>query len=274
MTAGLTLAGLTIGYRGRRPVTIASDLTAEAQVGRLTTLIGPNGAGKSTLLRTVCGLERPLSGSALLADGTDVTRMRPARLARRIATVGTQIVDPGRLTAREVVELGRTPYLGATGRLGAHDRLRVDWALEAVRAAALADRPFHDLSDGEAQRVLAARALAQDPELLVLDEPTSHLDAPSRVEFLDLLSTLAREQHLTVLVSSHELELAMRLSDAIWLLAPGGVMHTGTPLDVASSGAVSAAFDRGRLRFDPERFVFEVKDGSSQRPAVEPPPAG
>ncbi|EGD55491.1 ABC transporter ATP-binding protein [Gordonia neofelifaecis] len=259
MTAGLTLDELTIGYRGRRPTTIASGLHAVAQVGRLTTLIGPNGAGKSTLLRTVCGLQKPLSGAVRLADCSDTTRMRPARLARRIATVGTQIIDPGRLTAREVAELGRTPYLGATGRLSADDRARADWALEAVRAQSLADRPFHDLSDGEAQRVLAARALTQEPELLVLDEPTSHLDAPSRVEFLDLLSTLARENALTVLVSSHELELAMRLSDAIWLLSPDGALTTGSPLEVAASGAVSAAFDRGRLRFDPERFVFDVQ---------------
>lgn len=257
--AGLTLDRLTIGYRHRRATTtVAADLHAVANRGALTSLIGPNGAGKSTLLRTICGLQKPFAGSVLLADGTDTTRMRPASIARRIATVGTQVIDPGRLTVREVAELGRTPYLGATGRLSAHDRARADWALTAVNAQVLADRQFHDLSDGEGQRVLAARALAQDPELLVLDEPTSHLDAPSRVEFLDLLTTLAREHDITVLVSSHELELAMRLSDALWLLSPDGTLESGTPHQVAASGGVSAAFDRGRLHFDPDRFVFEV----------------
>ncbi|MGB3302994.1 MAG: ABC transporter ATP-binding protein [Gordonia sp. (in: high G+C Gram-positive bacteria)] len=258
--AGLTLDSLTIGYRHRRTrTTVAADLNAVAHRGALTTLIGPNGAGKSTLLRTICGLQKPFSGAVLLADGTDTTRMRPARIARRIATVGTQVIDPGRLTAREVAELGRTPYVGVTGRLSEHDRARADWALSAVRAQSLADRAFHDLSDGEGQRVLAARALAQDPELLVLDEPTSHLDAPSRVEFLDLVTTLARDHDITVLVSSHELELAMRLSDSLWLLAPDGTLHSGTPSEVAESGAVATAFDRGRLRFDAARFVFDVE---------------
>ena len=266
MTAGLTLESLTIGYRRRRRTTaIAAELSATAETGRLTTLIGPNGAGKSTLLRTICGLHKPLAGAVRLADGSDTAAMGATALARRIATVGTQIIDPGRLTVREVAELGRTPYLGTTARLSATDRERADWALAVVDAQHLADRSFQDLSDGEAQRVLAARALTQDPELLVLDEPTSHLDAPSRVEFLDLLSTLAREHQLTVLVSSHELELAMRLSDVVWLLGPDGVLHTGPPAALASSGAVSAAFDRGRLRFDPDRMVFDVVEPGTER---------
>jgi iron complex transport system ATP-binding protein len=258
---GLELQKLTVGYRGRRGRTVASNLSAVAATGRLTSLIGPNGAGKSTLLRTVCGLQPPLAGSAVLADGTDVTTLKAAGLARRIAVVTTDTVDPGRLTAREVASLGRTPYLSPTGRLSAADRRVTDRALDAVRATDLADRPFHDLSDGERQRVLAARALAQEPELLVLDEPTSHLDAPSRVEFLDLLATLAREQGIAVLMSSHELELVMRLSDEVWLLRGDGTMTTGTPAALAADGSVSAAFDRGRLRFDADQLTFVI-DGS------------
>ncbi|GEE01332.1 hypothetical protein nbrc107696_17780 [Gordonia spumicola] len=255
---GLELHRLTVGYRGRRGRTVASDLSAVAETGRLTSLIGPNGAGKSTLLRTVCGLQPPLSGTATLADGTDVSSMKAAELARRVAVVTTDTVEPGRLTAREVAALGRTPYLSPTGRLSDVDRRRTDDALAAVRAKHLADRQFHDLSDGERQRVLAARALAQEPELLVLDEPTSHLDAPSRVEFLDLLATLAREQGIAVLMSSHELELVMRLSDEVWLLRTDGTMITGTPGELADDGSVSAAFDRGRLRFDADRLAFVI----------------
>lgn len=255
---GLELRDLTVGYRGRRGRTVASNLTATAPAGRLTSLIGSNGAGKSTLLRTVCGLQPPLSGTAALADGTEITTLPASALARRVAVVTTDTVDPGRLTAHEVAALGRTPYLSPTGRLSDHDRARTDEALEAVRARHLADRPFHDLSDGERQRVLAARALAQEPELLVLDEPTSHLDAPSRVEFLDLLAALAREQSIAVLMSSHELELVMRLSDEVWLLSGDGTMAAGSPATLATDGAVSDAFDRGRLRFDSDRFAFVI----------------
>ncbi|WP_143965810.1 ABC transporter ATP-binding protein [Gordonia zhaorongruii] len=256
--SGLELRDLTVGYTGRRGRTVAAGLTASADTGRLTALIGPNGAGKSTLLRTVCGLQKPLAGSAHLADGTVIGSLRAAELARRIAVVTTDPVDPGRLTAHAVVALGRTPYLSPTGRLSAADRARTADSLSAVRASHLAGRQFHDLSDGERQRVLAARALAQEPELLVLDEPTSHLDAPSRVEFLDLLQSLAREQNIAVLMSSHDLELVMRLSDEVWLLQADGRMRTGTPARLAESGAVSDAFDRGRLRFDPATFVFGI----------------
>lgn len=263
---GLVLRDLTIGYRGRRGRTVASDLCATAATGRLTSLIGPNGAGKSTLLRTVCGLQPPMSGAAVLADGTEISSLPAATLARRIAVVTTDTVDPGRLTAQEVAALGRTPYLSPTGRMSIADRARTGDALDAVRASHLADRPFHDLSDGERQRVLAARALAQEPELLVLDEPTSHLDAPSRVEFLDLLSSLAREQSIAVLMSSHELELVMRLSDEVWLLHGDGTMDTGSPSALADDGSVSAAFDRGRLRFDSDQLAFVIDD--------QIPPAG
>ena len=255
---GLELSGLTIGYRGRHGRTVAAGLTATAETGRLTALIGPNGAGKSTLLRTVCGLQPPLGGEVRLADGTAIDSLRASELARRIAVVTTDAVDPGRLSAYDVAALGRTPYLSPTGRLSTADRDRTMNALDAVRATHLAHRPFHDLSDGERQRVLAGRALAQEPELLVLDEPTSHLDAPSRVEFLDLLQTLARDQDIAVLMSSHELELVMRLSDQVWLMTADGTMPTGTPSELAASGAVSTAFDRGRLRFDPESFVFRI----------------
>ncbi|WOC12734.1 ABC transporter ATP-binding protein [Gordonia sp. MP11Mi] len=257
---GLELHDLTVGYRGRRGRTVAANLSATAATGQLTALIGPNGAGKSTLLRTVCGLQPPLSGRAVLADGTEITSLRASALARRVAVVTTDAVDPGRLTAYDVAALGRTPYLSPSGRLADRDRRRTGEALDAVRASHLADRPFHNLSDGERQRVLAARALAQEPELLVLDEPTSHLDAPSRVEFLDLLASLAREQSIAVLMSSHELELVMRLSDEVWLLRGDGTMATGSPAALAADGVVSGAFDRGRLRFDSDQFAFVIDD--------------
>ncbi|ALG83593.1 ABC transporter ATP-binding protein [Gordonia phthalatica] len=257
---GLILSDVEIGYRGRHGATVASGITAQARPGELTALIGPNGAGKSTLLRTICGLQPSLGGRVELSDGTSVERLGRTALARRVAVVTTDSVDPGRLSAREVVGLGRTPYLAMTGKMSAADHRIVEESIDAVAGQSLAARPFIDLSDGEKQRILAARALAQEPELLVLDEPTSHLDAPSRVEFCDLLRTLAREQQITVLLSSHELELMMRVADHLWLLGPDGTMAAGSPRELADRGDIGATFDRGRLTFDPDHFVFNIAE--------------
>lgn len=253
----VALESLTVGYRGRA---VATGLTATARSGELTALVGPNGAGKSTLLRTLCGLQRPLDGRAVLHDGTQVHSVRPAALARRISVVLTERPDPGLLTAFEVVMLGRTPHLGRLGVTSDEDVSRVVESLAAVSATELSQRRFDQLSDGERQRVLVARALAQEPELLVLDEPTAHLDAPSRVEFLDLLRQLARSQHIAVLLSSHDLELAMRVANQMWLLERGGRFSAGSPTELAVAGAIGKAFNRGRLRFDVAEFAFHIDE--------------
>ncbi|WP_029760144.1 ABC transporter ATP-binding protein [Gordonia hirsuta] len=262
----MQLVDVAIGYPGRRrspALVLAENLGATARPGRLTTLLGPNGSGKSTLLRTICGLQPPLSGRVMI-DGVDGTEITPAQLAKSVAVVLTERVDAGFLSVREIVSLGRTPHLGVSARMTAADYAVVDWALEVTGTTALADRLGGELSDGQRQRVMTARALAQQPRLLVLDEPTSFLDVPSRVELLDLLSRLAREQDLAVLVSTHELELALRLADDVWLL-PGpagpeqpGSLIVGAPGQVASE--IGAAFDRGRLRFDPQTLQFTVAD--------------
>lgn len=263
-TSGLTLHDLTIGYRARRgPATVVADgLTATAAVGQLTALVGPNGSGKSTLLRTVSGLQPALAGTVSI-DGRDLATTHRADLARTVAVVLTERVDAGFLNVRSLVALGRTPHLGVAARLGRTDNEVVDWALEVTGAAAFARRLAGELSDGQRQRVMIARALAQQPRLLLLDEPTSFLDLPSRVELLDLLARLAREQELAVLVSTHELELAMRLADTLWLL-PGsaddspGVLHAGPPRSLVAE--IATAFDRGRVRFDADSLRFVLID--------------
>lgn len=258
------LNDLGIGYRGR---TVAAGLSAVAQSGELTALIGPNGAGKSTLLRTVCGLQKPLAGGVSLSDGVSVHTLKNSVLARRVAVVLTNRPDPGLLTAAEVVALGRTPHLGRFGAKTPKDAAHVQHALRSVGGTELARRRFGQLSDGERQRVLVARALAQEPDLLILDEPTAHLDAPSRVEFLDMLRQLARRERLAVLLSSHDLELVMRVADQVWLLERGGRFTVGSPHDVAHSGAIATAFDRGRLRFDPVSCAFAVVEDATDQSA-------
>lgn len=267
---GLRIDGLAVGYRsrGRRTCTILSGLHGHAARGEITALLGPNGSGKSTLLRTLAGLLVALEGTATL-DGTDLTtlgstrldptRLDPTQRARRIAVVLTDRPDAGLLTARELASLGRHPYTRADGRLTARDHAVVDAALRDVGAAEFADRLVRELSDGQRQRVLIARALAQQPDALLLDEPSAFLDASGRVALFGLLARLCRRQQLTVLLSTHDLELALRLADRLWLLMPGGRLRTGTPEELSLDGSLSATFDSDQLSFDAGAGTFTLR---------------
>jgi iron complex transport system ATP-binding protein len=247
----LVTRSLTVGHR-RRPLLRDLDLTATG----FTALLGPNGAGKSTLLHTVAGLLPPLAGRVEL-EGLDLTRLDPRARARRVAVVLTERVDTGLLTAGELVALGRHPHTGARGVLGPDDRAAVAAALAAVRAERFADRRAAHLSDGERQRVLVARALAQEPDLLLLDEPTAFLDAPSRVAVTGLLARIARERGIVVLASTHDVEPALRSADRVWLVGRDGGVVQGGPEEVGD--AVGAAFDSDELAFDPGSGTFVVR---------------
>jgi iron complex transport system ATP-binding protein len=252
----LVLRSLTVGHRRGPDVLRGVDLRAAP--GELTALLGPNGAGKSTLLRTVAGLLPPVHGDVSLG-GADLARLTPEARARRVAVVLTERVDAGLLTARELVALGRHPHTGARGTLRAADHAAVDDALAAVRATPFAERRVGRLSDGERQRVLVARALAQAPDLLLLDEPTAFLDAPSRVGVTGLLRRLARDRGIVVVVSTHDVELALRVADRVWLLDRTGGVRSGPPADLVADGAVGAAFDSDELRFDAVGGTFVMR---------------
>ncbi|MET0187925.1 MAG: ABC transporter ATP-binding protein [Pseudonocardia sediminis] len=257
----LVLDDLTVGHRrGRRTRPVLDGLSARAGRGELTVLIGPNGSGKSTLLRTLAGLLPPLGGAALL-DGADLLGLAPAQRARQVGVVLTDRPDGGLLTGRDVVALGRHPHTGATGVLRPEDHACVEEAIDAVGAAALAGRRLQELSDGERQRLLVARALAQRPSLLLLDEPSAFLDVSARVALLGLLRRLSREQDLCVLLSTHDLELALRLADRAWLLDGDGGFVADAPDVLAAGGAIGRAFDTEELAFDPGAGVFTLREG-------------
>ncbi|MGH9202023.1 MAG: ABC transporter ATP-binding protein, partial [Vicinamibacterales bacterium] len=177
-------------------------------------------------------------------------------LARRVGVVLTERVLIDALPARRIVELGRYAHAGWWGRVTDDDRCVVQWALDAVGATHLASRDFNQLSDGERQRVMIARALAQEPSLLVLDEPTAFLDVTSRVEVWGLLRNLAKERRLAILVSTHDLELALRMASVVWLIMPDRRIAVDTPEDIIAAGAVGAAFGTRNIRFDPTERTF------------------
>ncbi len=254
----LTAADLVVGYAAQkvsRPV--AGPLQLSLWPGELVCLLGPNGAGKSTLLRTLAGLQPPLSGQLGVAGQSLAGLSAPAR-ARQLSIVLTDRLDVGNLTVRELVRLGRYPHTGWLGGLTAHDEAQVQAALHATGTAAFAARPVGELSDGERQKVLLARALAQDTPVVLLDEPTAHLDLPNRVALMRLLHHLARQTGKAILLSTHELDLALQAADRVWLLPAGGALHAGTPEDLVLSGAFAAAFVHEGLAFDAATGTFAL----------------
>ena len=213
----ITLKNLVVGYPdGRHTRQLNHAANEEAHDGMLTCLIGANGAGKSTLLRTIAGFQLPLEGTVLLG-GDDVRALSPRQRAERMAVVLTDRPDVMCTTVWEMVATGRAPFTGFWGRLSSKDRNIVTRSLRLVGIEWMADRTVASLSDGERQKVMIAKALAQQTPVILLDEPTAFLDYPSRVEVMQLLLNIAHEEHKTVLLSTHDLDLALQTADRIWL---------------------------------------------------------
>lgn len=210
MTA-ITTNRLTVGYRGHR---VVEDISLSLPCGRLVCLLGPNGAGKSTLLRTLCGFQPPIAGTVTIS-GSDITTMSAAEVARLVSVVLTDRPLTPSLTAAEMVGMGRAPYTGFWGRLSDDDHRLVSEAMQTVGIAPLATRRMGRLSDGERQKVMIAKALAQHTPVIVLDEPTAFLDYPSKVAVMKTLARLAHDEGKTILMSTHDLELAAQLGDEL-----------------------------------------------------------
>jgi iron complex transport system ATP-binding protein len=255
----LQTSGLQAGYRSgsQKTVTIGGPLDLEIRAGQLVCLLGPNGAGKSTLLRTLAGLQPPLEGSVEIG-GIGAGRLTPNQRAKKVSLVLTDRVAGNNLTVYSIIALGRYPYSGWLGNLSQDDQAAIQWAIDATGIGALIHREAHTLSDGENQKVMLARALAQDTPILMLDEPTAHLDLPSRIQLMQLLHRLAGQTRKGILLSTHELDLALQVADEVWLLQSGGQLHRGAPEDLVLNGVFEAAFVKEGIVFDKAAGTFTI----------------
>ena len=245
----LTAAPLHVGYGSR---VVISDVEIRAMRGQVICLLGPNGAGKSTILRTLAGLLAPVEG-AVEVEGTDLRHMSKKELARKMSLVLTDAVSPSLMTVYQLLSLGRTPYTNFLGKLSAEDKAVIEESLAVVGASALRHRYYGELSDGEKQKVMIARALVQEPELIILDEPTSHLDIKHKVEVIRVLQKLSNERHITCILSLHDIDLALKGCQTVLLVHDGHVVAQGTPEDVVRDGMIAQLYDMTDARFN-ERF--------------------
>ena len=261
--------GLAIGYnRGmRQEKRLYEGLRFTLRRGALTCLVGPNGAGKSTLLRTLCGLQPPLSGRLSL-EGRPLSGYSRAELSRTIGLGLTDKTYAGGLRVREVVALGRYPHSGFFGRLSDRDLRAVEEALTLAGVGHKAESYVAELSDGERQKVMIAKALAQECPVVVLDEPTAFLDVASRIEIMHLLHDLARGGR-TILLSTHDIDQALMLADCLWMLSPVEGMVCGTTEDIVLQGEIGRFFDTGEIVFDTARGRFLLHGRASCAVIVE-----
>lgn len=242
MEYNIELKDLDTGYRSRKGLTVISQhLNAQLRIGELTCLLGPNGAGKSTLLRTLSGFQPPLAGTAELM-GRNITSYKASELSQYVSIVLTDNSRIMGMTAREVVAMGRSPYTGFWGRLSSKDNHFIDKCMENTGTTHLADRKLQTLSDGERQKVMIAKSMAQETSIILLDEPTAFLDYPSKIQTLIFLRRLAEAQHKSVLVSTHDLDHALRFADKLWLLDKEHGLSIGTPEQLKADGTIEKYF--------------------------------
>jgi iron complex transport system ATP-binding protein len=261
---------LAIGYKsgnGSAKI-VANQIDTVLQAGELICLMGPNGSGKSTLIKTMVGMQPPLGGDIVLF-GTPLNQLSTKDIAQKISTVLTDRITIGNLDVFTLVSFGRSPYTSWLGRLRDEDAKKVKWAIEVSGLQPLADRDISTLSDGELQKVMIARALAQDTDLILLDEPTVHLDLPSRVEIMRLLHRLARETNKGILLSTHELDLALKACDKAWLINNNRRLISGVPEDLVLNGTFESVFQRDNVDFDRSTGSFHLHRNNKNKINVQ-----
>lgn len=254
------IKGLSIGYKTKSHTKIvACGICTSIEEAKLTCLLGANGVGKSTLLRTLSAFQPKLEGEIEIL-GKEIEEYTDKELSTTIGVVLTEKCDVRNMTAYELIGMGRSPYTGFWGTLGVKDRRIIEESIALVKIEDLATRMVHTLSDGERQKVMIAKALAQQTPVIFLDEPTAFLDFPSKVEIMQLLHRLTRETGKTIFLSTHDLELALQIADKIWLMDRQHGITIGTPEDLALEGHLSNFFARKGIVFDMETGLFRIEN--------------
>lgn len=256
------IENLSIGYPGKGEVKVVADsICAGINSGELTCLLGANGVGKSTLLRTLSAFQ-PKLGGEIRIQGKEIEDYTDKQLSRVISVVLTEKCDIRNMSVTELIGLGRSPYTGFWGTLSKEDRGVVERSIALVGIPHLAHRMVHTLSDGERQKVMIAKALVQECPLILLDEPTAFLDVVSRIEIMTLLHNIARKQHKTILLSTHDIDQALIQADRLWLLSPGNGLCCGVTEDMVFNGELDRLFDHEKICFDRGRGgYFPVVQG-------------
>ena len=230
---------LAVGYNGHA---LIHDINIQVEKGKILTLIGPNGSGKSTILKSITRHLSKICGQVYI-DRQEIYAWSARELARQVAVVLTDRIHPELMTCEEVVAMGRYPYTNALGKLTPHDKEIVAQAMERVHALDLAERDFSTLSDGQRQRIMLARAICQEPEIIVLDEPTAYLDIRHKIELLDILREVAHEKGITVIMSLHEIDLATKISDYLLCVKGETISAFGPPEDILAEGGIDRLYD-------------------------------
>ncbi len=272
LSATLHIDNLSNGYQNgtQAPFVLQDAITASLEPGQLICLLGPNGAGKSTLLRTLSGFQKPLSG-VITYSGKTLDSMSRRALSRQLAVVLTDRFSDRFLTAFEVVSMGRFPHASFWGQLSRKDLDTIDNTLEMLGIASLKNRVFETLSDGEKQKMLLARAMVQDTPFLFLDEPVAFVDSPGKIEIMEWLSFFAREHQKGILMTTHDIEIALDYADHLWLINREKPFKTGLPEDLVWQGLINRYFDRQEVRFDASKGRFGVhRPGSGKSVLVQP----
>ncbi len=258
MSCVLNTHNLSIGYsKKKNKIIIQTDLNLELKTGELVCLIGQNGCGKTTLLRTLAGIQKPLHGNVLV-DNQELSSIRIHEKAQKLALVLTEKVEIENATVTDIVRMGRQPYCNWWGNLSDGDFRTVNESIEMVHLEAKKDCHLNELSDGERQRVMIAKALAQDTPLILLDEPTAHLDLPNRVEIMLLLHKLAHRTGKSVVISTHELDMALQAADRIWLMTKSNGIECGVPEDLVLQGRFHEAFQSKSYYFNSANGNFSM----------------
>lgn len=254
----LTSSNLSIGYTTKKEqIVIAQNLNLNLKSGTLIALIGANGIGKSTLLRTLTGIQKPLSGSVFLNE-KELKTFNAQELAQNLSLVLTEKLPPSNLTVFELIALGRQPYTNWLGTLSAIDLEKVNQAIALVQIEHLAQKKHFEISDGQLQKVLIARALAQDTPLIILDEPTTHLDLLHKVSVFKLLKKLSQETNKCILFSTHDVDLAIQLSDEMIVMTEKNV-EQDEPCNLISKGVFNDLFKDENITFDGEKGKFVIR---------------